>query len=203
MNEHKLPRGLTLIPIRIKCAFMHICFFIDRKDHIKFLHTTISVGRVLNVRPGIKPERDDSCDTSIHTLESSWKVVILSCSEQINIQRRGIKSQWKLQIFRIVCTFAMRLLTQTCFSVFSSSAITHQGARFDSYTIGKNAGEPPSSFSLMWCGCSRIDRFIKGRITSPRPELRLELMCVAQHRCSNMVTMIRSSGNWGIKYLGA
>ena len=47
-----------------------------------------------------------------------------------------------------------------------------------------------------------IDRFTKGRITAPRPDLRLKLICVAQHRYSNKLTMIRSRGNWGIKYLG-
>ena len=49
---------------------------------------------------------------------------------------------------------------------------------------------------------SSIDHFIKGRITAPWPDLRFELICAAQHRYSNTLTMIRSSGNWGIKYLG-
>ena len=48
---------------------------------------------------------------------------------------------------------------------------------------------------------SPIDRFTKGRITAPQPDVRLKLICTAQHQYSNTLTMIRSSGNWGIKYL--
>ena len=48
-----------------------------------------------------------------------------------------------------------------------------------------------------------IDRFTKGRITAPRPDLRLELICAAQHRYSNTLTMIHSSRNWEIKNISA
>ena len=47
-----------------------------------------------------------------------------------------------------------------------------------------------------------IDRFTKGCTTAPQPDLRLEMSCAAQHQYSNTLAMIRSSGNWGIEYLG-
>ena len=64
---------------------------------------------------------------------------------------------------------------------------------------GRDRGAPttPCRFQAITANHRRrfIDRFTKGRIPAPGPDLRLELIYAAQHRYSNTLTMIYSSEN--------